>query len=51
MNSEIILSLDEKEYHEVEGMISDLQNVTNSREIKKGKFREFMTSFKKKYKN
>ncbi len=39
MNSEIILTLEEDYLKEIQGMLEDLKNVTNSREIKKGKFK------------
>jgi len=38
MNSEIILTIEKENYEAVEKMIDDLKNVTNAKEIKKGKF-------------
>lgn len=38
MNSEIILTIEKKDYNLLKSVILDLKNVTNSREIKYGKF-------------
>ncbi|MFW5847058.1 MAG: valine--tRNA ligase [Nanoarchaeota archaeon] len=38
MNSEIILTLNKENYQRLEDVLQDLKNVTNSREIKSGKF-------------
>ena len=38
MNSEIILTIEEKVYKIVRGMLNDLKNVTNASEIKEGDF-------------
>jgi valyl-tRNA synthetase len=38
MNVEIILSIDKKYYDKLEGMIEDLKDVANAKEIKTGKF-------------
>jgi valyl-tRNA synthetase len=39
MNAEIILSLEKDVLKKFEGLIDDLQNVTNAKEIKEGKFK------------
>ncbi len=39
MRAEIILSINKKDYSKLDGMIDDLKDVTNAREIKVGKFR------------
>jgi len=38
MNSEIILTLDKKVYSALNGLLEDLKNVTNAREVREGKF-------------
>ncbi len=38
MNSEIVLTLDKKDHALLKGVVEDLKNVTNSREVKIGKF-------------
>ena len=43
MNSEIILSLDEKIYSALKELLEDLKHVTNAKEIKIGK--EFKVEF------
>ena len=39
MNSEIILTLPKKTSEKIKGMLEDLQNVTNAKEIKQGSFK------------
>ena len=38
MNSEIILTIDKKDFEKIKEMLNDLKAVTNSKEIKVGKF-------------
>jgi len=38
MNSEIVLTIEDKDYNKIKEMIEDLKDVTNAREIKEGKF-------------
>ena len=39
MNAEIILTIDEKTYSNLKEFLQDLKNVTNSKDIKEGKFK------------
>ena len=39
MNSEIVLSIDEKEHKNLKDILEDLKDVSNAKEIKQGKFK------------
>jgi valyl-tRNA synthetase len=39
MNAEIILTIEDKDYNKLKEMLDDLKDVSNAKEIKKGKFR------------